>query len=68
MIIDKEHIRKNSVVLYGKMKKMYRYTFDELQRLANLGSTELCLALIQLLREDKITQDRGPQGICYAVV
>lgn len=68
MIIDKEHIRKNSVVLYGKMKKMYRYTFDELQRLANLGSTELCLALIQLLQEDKITQDRGPQGICYAVV
>lgn len=68
MISDKEHIRENSTFLYGKMKRMYHYTFSELQRLANLGSTELCLALIQLLREDKITQDRGPQGICYAVV
>ena len=67
MILDKEHIRENST-FHGKMKGMYRYTFSELQRLTNLGSTELCLALIQLLREEKITQDRGPQGICYATV
>lgn len=68
MILDKEHIRKNSTLLYGKMKKMYHYTFGELQRLANLGNAELCLALIQLLQEDKITQDRDPQGIYYAAV
>lgn len=68
MIVDKEHIRRNSVVLYGKMKRMYRYTFDELEKLVNLGSTELCLALIQLLQEDKITQNRGPEGVCYVVI
>lgn len=68
MMIDKEHIRKNSVVLYGKMKRMYRYTFDELEKLVNFGSVELCLALMQLLQEDKITQDKGTEGICYAVI
>lgn len=68
MISDKEHIRKNSAVLYGKMKRMYRYTFNELEKLVNFGSVELCLALMQLLREDKITQCRRDEGICYAVV
>ncbi|MDD6473282.1 MAG: hypothetical protein PUF62_09675 [Bacteroidales bacterium] len=68
MIINKELISKNSTLLYGKMKKMYRYTFSELQKLANLESTDLCLALIQLLQENKIMQDKGPQGICYAAV
>lgn len=68
MSLDKEHICKNSVLLYGKMRKMYRYTFMELQKLVNFGSTELCLALVLLLQEDKITQDKGPEGICYAVV
>ena len=68
MIINKELISKNSTLLYGKMKKMYRYTFSELQKLANLESTDLCLALIQLLKENKIMQDKGPQGICYAAV
>lgn len=67
MILDKEHIRKNSRFLYGKMKRMYRYSFNELQRLTNFESTELCLALIQLLQEDKITQEKGPEGIYYAV-
>lgn len=68
MISNKEHIRENSTFLYGKMKRIYHYIFNELQRLANFGSMELCLALIRLLREDKITQDRESQGICYAVV
>ena len=67
MILDKEHIRKNSRFLYGKMKRMYRYSFNELQRLTNFESTELCLALIQLLQEDKITQEKRPEGIYYAV-
>ena len=68
MIINKELISKNSTLLHGEIKKMYRYTFSELQKLANLGSTDLCLALIQLLQENKIMQDKGPQGICYAAV
>ena len=68
MIINKELISKNSTLLYGKMKKMYRYTFSELQKIRNIGSTDLCLALIQLLQENKIMQDKGPQGRCYAAV
>ncbi len=68
MVLDKENIRRNSVLLYSKMRSMYRYTFDELEKLVNFGSVELCLALMQLLQENKITQDRGSGGVCYAVI
>lgn len=68
MIIDKPYIRKNSLLLYSKMKTMCSYTFEELQKLVNLGSTELCLALMQLLQEDKISQQRSKEGISYTAV
>lgn len=68
MIIDKPYIRKNSLLLYSKMKTMCSYTFDELQKLVNLGSTELCLALMELLQENKISQHRDKQGISYMAI
>lgn len=67
-MFNKEYIHRNSIVLYGKMKRMYHYTFDELQRLVNLESTELCLALIQLLQEEKISQEKELKGICYVAI
>mgnify|MGYP001073753336 CR=1 FL=1 len=68
MVLDKEHICENSRILYGKMKRMCCYSFNELQKLTNFESTDLCLALIRLLQENKITQDRAKKGICYAVL
>lgn len=68
MNISKEAIKKNSTILYSRMKRMYHYTFEELDRLLNLGSTELCLALIQLLQERKIEQCKDAAGIRYTMV
>ena len=68
MIIDKAFIRKNSLTLYSRLKTMCSYTFEELQKLVNLNPTELCLALMQLLQEDKISQHRDKQGISYMAI
>jgi len=39
----------------------------ELQKICQLGNTELCLALVQLIQENKIKQDRNEQGIYYVL-
>lgn len=63
-----ETIKKNSKLLYEAMQRMYRYTFNELQKLCKLKDTELCLAIVRLLQEGKITQDRNEFGVYYALV
>ncbi|MBQ8673566.1 MAG: hypothetical protein IJ511_05910 [Bacteroides sp.] len=65
MVINKEIIRNNGGRVVRAMKRACRYTFDELQRITLLGSTELCLALIQLLQEHKIAQGKGRHGVYY---
>lgn len=47
--------------------QMVHYTFNELQKICQLGNTELCLALVQLIQENKIKQDRNEQGIYYVL-
>lgn len=68
MEFNMEHIRKNSNALYGKMKKMYHYTFNELQKLVGFESTELCFAILQLLQENKISQEISAECVCYTIV
>ena len=49
------------------MRQMCRYSFEELQHFTHLGSTELCLALIFLVQEGKIEQNRDEFGVYYAL-
>ena len=65
--INKQIIKQNSVKVFNVMKRMCRYSFQELQRCTQLGTTELCLALLQLLQEKLIEQDRDARGIYYAL-
>ena len=58
-------IRENSSAVYSVLKSAYRCTFYELQRFTQLGSTELCLAIAQLLRDCKIEQQKSGGGIYY---
>jgi len=67
MIINKRIIKKNSKKVFYIMKRMYHYSFNELQKSTLLENTELCLALIQLLQEDKIIQYRDESGIYYVL-
>lgn len=65
--INKQIIKENSVKVFNVMKRMCRYSFQELQCCTQLGTTELCLALLQLLQEKLIEQDRDARGIYYAL-
>ena len=67
MTINKQIIKQNSVKVFNVMKRMCRYSFQDLQCCTQLGTTELCLALLQLLQEKLIEQDRDARGIYYAL-
>ena len=67
MTINKQIIKQNSAKVFSVMKRMCRYSFQELQCCTQLGTTELCLALLQLLQERLIGQDRDARGVYYAL-
>ena len=67
MTINKQIIKRNSVKVFSVMKRMCRYSFQELQCCTQLGATELCLALLQLLQERLIEQDRDARGVYYVL-
>ncbi len=58
-------IRTNSRKVYDILLRYTRCTFGELENLCNMASTDLCMAILQLLREKKIEQVSGNQGIYY---
>ena len=64
-MMNLEHIKTNSRMVYQVIRRAYRCTFNELQRLTHLGNTELCLALAQLLQDSKIEQGKNQQGVYY---
>ena len=47
-------IKSNSRKVYDILLRYTRCTFGELEKRCNLASTDLCMALLQLLREKKI--------------
>ncbi len=65
MSFNIQFIKNNSLKVYDILLRYTRCTFSELERLCNLASTDLCMALAQLLRENKIEQVSGKQGIYY---
>lgn len=67
MAFSKQTIISNSKKVYASMYQMVYYTFNELQKICQLGNTELCLALVQLIQEKKIKQGRNKQGIYYVL-
>ncbi|UVQ74496.1 hypothetical protein NXY30_26755 [Bacteroides faecis] len=57
-------IQEDSISLYAQMQND-SYTFMDLQQISQLKEAELCLVLIQLIREDKIKQIVKGKNICY---
>ena len=60
-----QSIKSNSRRVYDILLRYTRCTFGELENLCNLASTDLCMALLQLLREKKIEQVSGNHGVYY---
>ena len=50
------------------MKSGYLYTLNKLQEITDFGATELCLALLLLIQQNKIEQLQDEEGgIRYAL-
>ena len=63
--MDKIAIRKNAEKVIKTMKKGYQYSLNKLQELTTFGSTELCLAILVLIQENKIEQYLSDNGVRY---
>ena len=60
-------IKNNSRKVYDILLRYTRCTFGELEKLCNLASTDLYMALLELLREKKIEQVSEEQGVYYCL-
>ncbi|MCL1615385.1 winged helix-turn-helix domain-containing protein [Bacteroides sp. ET71] len=58
-------IKTNSRKVYDILLRYTHCTFGELEKRCNLASTDLCMALLQLLREKKIEQVSENEGVYY---
>lgn len=67
MGIDKNLIKKNADRLIVSMKKGYQYTLTRLQVITSFSATELCLALLVLIQENKVEQYKCDDGVRYAL-
>lgn len=63
----KEIIIHNSSTLFEAMSRTRSYSYKELQKLAKMEREPLCHAILQLLRENKITQYLKGPHIRYMV-
>lgn len=60
-------MKKNAEKLLKVMQEGYRYTLSKLEELTAFGSTELCLALLLLIRSEHIRQFQCEDGVCYVL-
>ena len=66
--MDKNKMMKNAEKIMKVMKTGYRYTLAKLQEITAFGSTELCMAILLLIRDDRVKQFQCEDGVCYTLV
>ena len=65
--MDKNKMMKNAEKIIGVMKTGYRYTLSKLQQITAFGSTELCMAILVLIRDERVKQFQCEEGVCYVL-
>lgn len=63
--MDRNKMMKNAERIMKVMEKGYRYTLAKLQEITSFGTTELCMAILLLIRDNKVKQFQCEEGICY---
>ena len=58
---------RNAERIMTVMKTGYRYTLAKLQEITSFGTTELCMAMLVLIRDKRVKQFQCETGLCYAV-
>jgi len=65
--MDKNKMMRNAEKILRVMKTGYRYTLTKLEEMTSFGTTELCMAMLLLIRDNRVKQFQSEQGICYVL-
>ena len=65
--MDKNKMKKNAEKVMQVMKVGYRYTLSRLQEITAFGTTELCMAMLVLIRDKQVEQLSCNEGVCYVL-
>ena len=65
--MDKNKMMKNAEKIMKVMRTGYRYTLAKLQEITAFGSTELCMAILLLIRDERVKQFQCEEGVCYVL-
>lgn len=65
--MDKNKMMKNAEKIMGVMKAGYRYSLAKLQEITSFGTTELCMAVLVLIRDNRVKQYQSEDGVYYAL-
>ena len=63
--MDKIKMARNAEKIVEVMKTGYRYTLSRLQEITTFGTTELCMARLVLIRDQRVKQFQCEEGVCY---
>ena len=67
MTRDRKKMSKNAEKIKRVMKAGYRYTLSKLQEITAFGTTELCMAILVLIRDERVKQFQCEEGVCYVL-
>ena len=65
--MDKNKMACNAEKVMQVMKVGYRYTLAKLQEITAFGTTELCMAILVLIRDERVKQFQCEEGVCYVL-
>ena len=65
--MDKKKMSMNAEKIMGVMKAGYLYTLSKLQEITAFGTTELCMAILVLIRDNRVKQFQCEEGVCYVL-
>ena len=65
--MDRKKMTKNAEKIMGVMKSGYRYTLAKLQEITAFATTDLCMAILLLIRDKRVEQFQCEEGVCYVL-
>ena len=65
--MDRIKMARNAEKIVEVMRTGYRYTLSRLQEITTFGSTELCMAILVLIRDQRVKQFQCEEGVCYVL-
>ena len=65
--MDRKKMTKNAEKIMEVMKTGYRYTLSKLQEITAFSTTELCMAILVLIRDKRVNQFQCEEGVCYVL-